>query len=225
MNGSSDIASGTEPVSDGQLSPDGRFQWEGGRWVYASRHEVKAQRPPAKQLRPWPVHYQPGGLKMVCSYHADNAAAGTCIFCGRALCAACLNSLTPTGSCFDCAFAAHATELRRIKRSLLIVGLLATVTGLILFAGTGRADMLLVGAVIPEAYYGFRLVGALTRRVRILATPFAWLIVLIVCLQIAAFTWPIQLFIDIRRLRQTSKKAYSVSRAAQLVGVVPARAT
>jgi hypothetical protein len=96
---------------------------------------------------------------------------------------------------------------------------------MILFAGTGRADMLLGGLVIAQLYWGFRLVGAVTRRVRVLGTPFAWLIVLLVCLQIAAFVWPIQLFIDIRRLRRTGKMAYSVSTAAQLVGVAPARAT
>lgn len=162
---------------------------------------------------------------MVCSYHSDNAASGTCLFCGRALCGACLNSLTPAGSCFDCAFAAHANELRRTKRSLFIVGLFATVTGLIVVAGTGRPDLFLVGLVIPQVYWGFRLVGALTRRVRILATPFAWLIVVLIGLQIAAFVWPIQLFMDVRRIRRTGRMAYSVSRAAQLVGVTPARAT
>jgi hypothetical protein len=51
MNNLSDIASVTEPVSAGQLSPDGRFRWEGGRWVYASRHQVQSQRPPAKRRR------------------------------------------------------------------------------------------------------------------------------------------------------------------------------
>jgi TM2 domain-containing membrane protein YozV len=32
----SESGSVTEPVSAGQLSPDGRFRWDGGRWVYAT---------------------------------------------------------------------------------------------------------------------------------------------------------------------------------------------
>lgn len=31
-----DNASVTEPVKAGQLSPDGRFRWDGGRWIYAT---------------------------------------------------------------------------------------------------------------------------------------------------------------------------------------------
>lgn len=49
MNNLSDISSATGPVSSGELSPDGRFRWEGGRWVYASRRQVQSQPSPAKR--------------------------------------------------------------------------------------------------------------------------------------------------------------------------------
>jgi TM2 domain-containing membrane protein YozV len=38
----------TEPVRAGQLSPDGRFRWDGGRWVYATANSgVVSQAPMA----------------------------------------------------------------------------------------------------------------------------------------------------------------------------------
>ncbi len=58
----SDNASVTQPVVAGELSPDGRFRWDGGRWVYSTA-VPGAGSPPALVVSPKSV-----GLAVIASF-------------------------------------------------------------------------------------------------------------------------------------------------------------
>lgn len=152
---------------------------------------------------------------MECINHPGKQAAGTCTFCGKALCAECLNRFQPP-ACEACLISHNAGIARRFYIDIgvtatifLVVFILAVVKNTAHWQGG-----IFLGVILACAYWGWQFISRFSVPVLFtsgfgLAVYFAIKILLAMC--IGLFVTPWQIFRRVRDIRAVRKLKTSIA--------------
>ena len=94
---------------------------------------------------------------MECINHPGTAAAGSCQFCGKALCAPCMNRFNPP-LCEPCLLAHNASVARRLYVDLAVTAIIFIgVAAFVAYnAQTNKSGGILIGLMLAGAYWGWQ---------------------------------------------------------------------
>lgn len=94
---------------------------------------------------------------MECINHPGTAAAGTCQFCGKALCPDCINRFNPP-LCEPCLLSHNAGVARRLYIDLAVTAVifLGVTIAIAMSAPTNKSGATMLGLMAAGAYWGWQ---------------------------------------------------------------------